>query len=428
MRDRAAETKKRLHSWPRATPAARTPRFRPSFGAAWPYHLQPLPGEELQHCGRSVKCCSLLKACPSEAAQSRPEEQKLQAHAHTHTPRRRKDREGLLYGIFQQGPSEIRCESELTKNYNFVIPPILSGSSLQALIVSPSVPHCSWWPLSSMAPLAHTLALLAMTVATAAIEVLPLDMAENSFDDQYRDCRPAMTAALPALNHSEFQENPVFALVWTSAMAQWQSEGSHVSPLSSPAQAIAITAFTPHSCLHGIFNIAVRVAGRSPRQYQDKFQYKTLHFLLTDALATLRDARKGQCLDVVYRDCGARFEARRGDTVRFGEFFRIQLRHTTEIGCPDEIEFEVHTCHGAGIPSFSQNQKYEEVVIPPFETFEVTEFTWERNKTQIQLRSTGTYSKYNCEWLKGGSIPSAPFHLGGLLLATTALAVATGII
>uniref|UniRef100_A0A8C3QMZ8 NAD(P)(+)--arginine ADP-ribosyltransferase n=1 Tax=Cyanoderma ruficeps TaxID=181631 RepID=A0A8C3QMZ8_9PASS len=251
-------------------------------------------------------------------------------------------------------------------------------------------------------------------------------MAQNSFDDQYQGCGPAMTAALPALNRSEFRKNPFFAWVWPHAVAEWQRLGSPASLLSSPDQAIAIMSFMPYSCLPNIFNIALRVAGRSPQDYRDNFHYKTLHFLLTDALAKLRDAQKGKCLDVFRQECWVRFEARRGDTVRFGEFFRMRLRKTTEQGCPDEAELQVHTCHGARIPYFSPNPEDREVLIPPFETFEVTEVTRKGNKTQILLHSTGTSSKYNCEWLKGGSVSMALFHLGGFLLVTTALAVATG--
>uniref|UniRef100_A0A8C3QN92 NAD(P)(+)--arginine ADP-ribosyltransferase n=1 Tax=Cyanoderma ruficeps TaxID=181631 RepID=A0A8C3QN92_9PASS len=273
-----------------------------------------------------------------------------------------------------------------------------------------------------MAPLAHTLALLAMTVATMANEVKLLDMAQDSFDDQYQGCRPAMTAALPALNHSEFHQNRVFAHYWGQAAAEWQRRGSPVSPLSSE-QATAVMAFTMG--VYGIFNIMVHNAGRSRQDYRDKFHYKTLHFLLTDALATLRNAQKGECLDVFRQDCGFRFEAQPGDTVWFGEFMMTSLRPTPGSWCLMETMFQVHTCQGAGIQSFSQQPESKWVLIPPFETFEVTEVTQEWNQTQILLRSTGTSSKYNCEWLKGGSIPIASFHLGGLLLATTALALAT---
>ncbi|XP_041262044.1 GPI-linked NAD(P)(+)--arginine ADP-ribosyltransferase 1-like [Onychostruthus taczanowskii] len=112
-----------------------------------------------------------------------------------------------------------------------------------------------------MAPLAQTLALLAMTVGTAAITVVPLDMAQSSFDDQYLNCGPAMAEALPALNGSEFQENKEFSQVWVKATAEWQKRGSHSSTLSKD-QAIALMAYTMTD-VHRQFNAAVREAGRS---------------------------------------------------------------------------------------------------------------------------------------------------------------------
>ncbi|XP_066193347.1 NAD(P)(+)--arginine ADP-ribosyltransferase 1-like [Sylvia atricapilla] len=278
-----------------------------------------------------------------------------------------------------------------------------------------------------MAPLAHTLALLAITMATLAPVVFPLDMALNSFDDQYQGCGPAMMAAFPALNHSEFQKNPVFAWLWPVAVAEWQKQGSPLSPLASQDQAIAIMAYMMDVCLQSLFNVAMHNAGRSPQEYRDNFHFKTLHFLLTDALATLKDTQKGQCLDVFRKECGVRIEANRGDTIRCGQFTTMSLSEPT-VACSVETVFQVHTCHGVDIGLFSKYPENKEVLIPPYETFEVIQVTQEGNKSQIRLRSTGTFSKYNCEWLKGGSISTAPFHLGGLLLATRALAVATRIL
>ncbi|NXP95986.1 NARE ribosyltransferase, partial [Passerina amoena] len=274
-----------------------------------------------------------------------------------------------------------------------------------------------------MAPLAQTLALLAMAMATTAFDVYPLDMAPYSFDDQYRGCVPAMKAELPALNASEFQQNKEFAEVWVKAAAEWQSRGPPESPLS-PDQATAIMAFTMDG-LSSIFNDAVRVAGRSQQEYRDNFHFKTLHFLLTDALATLRDAQKGQCRDVFLKVCDTQFEAQQGDTIRFGLFMSLFL--SEPIGeCRNETMLELRTCHGVEIQFFTKHPEEKLVLIPPFETFNVTQITQEGDKTQIQLRSNGTFSEYNCVWC--GSIPSTPFHLRGLLLAATALAVATRIL
>ncbi|KAL9869989.1 erythroblast NAD(P)(+)--arginine ADP-ribosyltransferase-like [Geothlypis trichas] len=249
-----------------------------------------------------------------------------------------------------------------------------------------------------MGPLAQTLALLAMAMATTAVDVIPLDMAQGSFDDQYRGCGPAMTEALPALNGSEFEQNKEFAEVWVKAAAEWQRRGPPESPLS-PDQATAIMAFTMGRFTR-MFNEAMRVAGRSHQEYRDNFHFKTLHFLLTDALATLRDAQKGQCWDVFLKVCGTQFEAQRGDTVRFGLF--VPMFPSKPIGdCSNATLLEVHTCHGVEITLFTEDPEPDIVLIPPFETFNVTQYTRQGDKTQIQLRSAGTYSKYNCEWLGG---------------------------
>ncbi|NXD45911.1 NARE ribosyltransferase, partial [Copsychus sechellarum] len=278
-----------------------------------------------------------------------------------------------------------------------------------------------------MALLALTLALLAMTVATTAYEVTPLDMAPDSFDDRYQGCGPAMMEELPALNRSEFQKNPLFAKVWPEAVKQWQRRGSRVYPLSSSAQAIALMAYTMDD-LYQQFNDDVRELGRSPQEYRDNFHFKTLHFLLTDALGTLRDAQGKQCRCVLRGTDKYLFQANVGDIVRFGQFASASLCKDIAQGFGSTTVFKVQTCYGAHIKNFSRYPIEDEVLIPPFEKFKVTKVTEDGEKVRIHLDSIGTYSKYNCEWLEGGSIPMAPSHLGGLLLATTALAMATGIL
>ncbi|NWV55252.1 NARE ribosyltransferase, partial [Daphoenositta chrysoptera] len=255
------------------------------------------------------------------------------------------------------------------------------------------------WPLSSMAPLAHTLALLAMAVATAAINVVHMNMAPDSFDDQYKQCHDQMMAALPALNRSEQQQNKNFSQVWAKATAAWQKKMSSGSPLS-PDQAIAIMAYTMDD-VYSEFNKAVRTAGRSGQQYRHNFHFKTLHFLLTDALAVLRPSQ--QCRDVYRGVRETLFEAKPGDTVRFGQFTSTSLLKRVAEGFGTVTTFRVHTCQGVAIWDYSEKYYQQEVLIPPFETFRVTKFTRKGNTAEIELRSTGTHSNYDCELLLGDS-------------------------
>uniref|UniRef100_A0A8C3MC12 NAD(P)(+)--arginine ADP-ribosyltransferase n=1 Tax=Geospiza parvula TaxID=87175 RepID=A0A8C3MC12_GEOPR len=223
-----------------------------------------------------------------------------------------------------------------------------------------------------------------------------LDMAQDSFDDQYQDCGPAMAEVLSALNRSELQQNPLFAQAWTKATAEWHKRGSPVSPLASPAQAIALMAFTMDD-LYREFNAAVRTAGRSSQEYRDNFHFKTLHFLLTQALATLRATRGPQCHNVYRGVDGVRFKAEYGDIVRFGQFASASQSQTASQQFGMDTVFQVHTCHGAEIREFSKYPHEKEVLIPPFETFEVIKVGQEGRKgedpaplhwdlQQIQLR------------------------------------------
>ncbi|NXF28201.1 NRT2 ribosyltransferase, partial [Rhodinocichla rosea] len=270
----------------------------------------------------------------------------------------------------------------------------------------------------TMDPLTLTLlAMTAMTTVTTAtsvpssattatpVMVVTLDMAPDSFDDQYRGCGRAMAAELPALNRSELQRGGHFAEGWALAAAQWRVQPSPRSPRSplSPAQAIALLAYTAPVPLHREFNEAVRMAGRSRQEYRDNFHFKTLHFLLTQALAALRDAGGRRCHRVFRGVRGVRFAARRGDTVRFGHFASASLRNESSWSFGTDAAFQVLTCHGVAIREFSFFPHEEEVLIPPFETFEVTDVTNVTkggDKARIQLRSSGTFSNYNCEWLR----------------------------
>ncbi|XP_039947337.1 NAD(P)(+)--arginine ADP-ribosyltransferase 2-like [Hirundo rustica] len=289
------------------------------------------------------------------------------------------------------------------------------------------VPHHSRWPLPSMAPLARTLALLEITLATVAIDVKWMDTAPNSFDDQYLGCGPAMTAALPALNRSEFQKNPLFAEVWLKAVAEWKDRGSRVSPLSSPAQAIALRAYTMEEMrLYQQFNAAMREAGSSSWKYRNEFHFKSLHFLLTQALQKLR--RPNQCYDVHRGVKNTQFKVNKNDKVRFGQFASSSMDIKVAWKFGHGTIFKVNTCHGVDIQGFTSFPEEEEVLIPPFETFKVTDVSKIGNTMVIDLQSTGNASNYNCEWLKGGSLPRNSPHLGVFLLATVAMAVVTGTI
>ncbi|NWH41802.1 NRT2 ribosyltransferase, partial [Chloropsis hardwickii] len=259
--------------------------------------------------------------------------------------------------------------------------------------------------------LSLVLVLLAGTQATSyhrhwwerggPLREIVLSMAPNSFDDQYLRCHFKMARVLPALNRTEFVPYSDYAEAWNRAAALWGSR-AQVGSLLQLEQAIALLAYTMEEGLYLEFNAAVRTAGRSRREYLRTFHFKVLHFLLTEALRDLRGAPSHpRCLHAYRGIEGIRFTCRLGQIIRFGQFASASLLKNVSASYGTSTTFEVDTCHGANIRNFSYYPEEEEVLIPPFETFRVTNITHQGDDIYIHLRSHGVHSKYNCAWFQG---------------------------
>ncbi|NXG69010.1 NARE ribosyltransferase, partial [Baryphthengus martii] len=273
---------------------------------------------------------------------------------------------------------------------------------------------------------------------------IKMDMAPTSFDDQYQGCTSMMEEELAELNRTEFNKNKVYAETWTEAAKGWWSYHSHIqhkTPLRSE-QAIALLVYTYNSPRYKKFNEAVRMAGSSRECYLDNFHFKVLHFFLTEALRALRDAQPDRCYNVYRGVNGTSFTVQQHQSVRFGQFTSSSLQRSVAESFGQDTFFFIETCHGVPIENYSYFPKEEEVLIPPFESFEVTKVTHDGYRSFINLRSKDAKSTYNCEFVKGdvpvgqaapdrpflaptgSSISEEPPRLWLLLLAAMALAVA----
>ncbi|NXN24194.1 NARE ribosyltransferase, partial [Nycticryphes semicollaris] len=272
------------------------------------------------------------------------------------------------------------------------------------------------------------------------IKKIRLDMATNSFDDQYLGCSRKMETELGKLNSTEFK-NKDYKKAWIKATAEWRNRTGSVPKVRAlrTEHAVALMAYTLESPLYEKFNAAVREAGRSHREYQDKFHFKVLHFLLTQAVSILWEAQPHRCYNVYRGVKNIRFIAWPKDLVRFGQFTSTSLQKEEAEEFGHDTFFSVYTCYGVPIQKYSYFSDENEVLIPPYETFEVTNITLNGKRAHIHLRSTGTFSRYNCEWLKekrcqgkpcvfsaGRSIVGNTPLLWGLLLAATTLAASGG--
>ncbi|XP_010724603.1 erythroblast NAD(P)(+)--arginine ADP-ribosyltransferase-like [Meleagris gallopavo] len=255
------------------------------------------------------------------------------------------------------------------------------------------------------------------------IKDVAMDMANNSFDDQYQGCIDLMEAELPELNSTEFS-NKIYAEGWRSATELWQSRSDNAtSPVVlGQDQAIAVLAYTMEGDLYRVFNNATLTAGRSRQHYLSSYPFKTLHFLLSRALQILRESQPQQCYNVYRGVKGIRFTAQQGQVVRFGQFTSSSLKEKVAEGFAQGTFYWVETCYGVPIKEFSAYPYEDEVLIPPCEQFEVTSVTYKNGRSEIHLRSQGNSSTYNCEFVKGRSSPMESPHLWLLILAAAALA------
>ncbi|NXG02558.1 NRT1 ribosyltransferase, partial [Sakesphorus luctuosus] len=240
------------------------------------------------------------------------------------------------------------------------------------------------------------LVLLAGTLAMG-IEEMALDMAPNSFDDQYLYCRSQMLKKLPVLHHSELVSNKLYAKVWAQAAAK---KPRPLGALRRREQAIALMAYTMPTDFYEKFNRAVRQGGRSRWEYLNTFHFKAMHFLLTEALGDLRKGKSHpKCLHVYRGINNIRFTAKPGQIIRFGQFTSTSLNREKAKQFGKNTFFEVYTCQGANIRDFSFFQGEEEVLIPPSETFKVTSVSGTKDGTYIKLLSQGVSSRYSCALL-----------------------------
>uniref|UniRef100_A0A663M3K0 NAD(P)(+)--arginine ADP-ribosyltransferase n=1 Tax=Athene cunicularia TaxID=194338 RepID=A0A663M3K0_ATHCN len=253
-----------------------------------------------------------------------------------------------------------------------------------------------------MGHLALGLVLLAGTLAASSpprqrdldpLQEVALDMAPNSFDDQYRGCSHLMEEELEELNRTEIAINNIYAKAWTHAAAEWRIRQGHVPrpPALRPEHAVALLAYTTQEPLYREFNAAVR---------------EVLHFLLTEALRVLREAQPRRCHRVYRGVPGICFSAQQHQSMRFGQFTSTSLQYNISQLFGQDTIFLVETCYGAHISNFSSFPGEEEVLIPPFKSFEVTDVAHHGNGALIQLRSRDARSTCNCELVKG-DVPTA---------------------
>ncbi|XP_047466755.1 NAD(P)(+)--arginine ADP-ribosyltransferase 1-like [Mugil cephalus] len=226
---------------------------------------------------------------------------------------------------------------------------------------------------------------------------IKLDMAPNSVDDMYAGCESKMEALVNSTYLvNELKNDKVFEKAWKNASKKHNTELSEY-------QRRAVYVYTDKNTnIYSVFNEKVRTQRSGYKT--EAFKYHSLHFFLTRALQTLKLKNK-KCL-TGYRRTNLSFTYNpKNPMFRFGSF--TSSSHTTYANDTFGTKtcFEIYTCFGAEISSYSAFESEREILIPPYEIFKVRKRTEPKKSLPCEVvytvESTGkTQSNLNCALVK----------------------------
>ncbi|XP_010902345.2 ecto-ADP-ribosyltransferase 4 isoform X1 [Esox lucius] len=234
-----------------------------------------------------------------------------------------------------------------------------------------------------------------------------LDREPSSVDDRYATCREEMMGNITNgdLLSRELQADPSFADAWLEA----GSCNRTVANLTK-LHITALSVYTNENrTFPEMFDTDTRSFGPDVNVYRRYFPYKSLHFLLTDALRLLRAGNEAEsdqegtgCLLVYTRSRrSGDMQGEVGDPVRIGHFILASTRRYSA-----SFDLTIRTCHGTILPQFTslhcRSYSGLNVLVPPYELFRVAAVKkgyrkWENDMArEFYLESIGTLNTLNC--------------------------------
>lgn len=223
-------------------------------------------------------------------------------------------------------------------------------------------------------------------------------MANTSVDDMLWGCNNDTIMRVQAnFSASEKRE---FAKAWRDAKSCARKNlNASLKKGLTMEHLLSICVYTgPH--VHRQFNAALRTQRDT---YGSRFKFHYLYVLLTSAIQTIK--LRQPC----YTSCRRsrdNFIGTVGQKMRFGSFTSTSLR-TDLRDFGNKTCFVMRTCFGAYLSKFSVYSSEEEVLIPPYEQFEIMSKKSKGDKGRAAgledcevvfvLKSVGWKSELNCK-------------------------------
>ncbi|XP_064191021.1 T-cell ecto-ADP-ribosyltransferase 1-like isoform X1 [Anguilla rostrata] len=258
------------------------------------------------------------------------------------------------------------------------------------------------------------LLIIAAIMHTVDSEERQLDMSPNAVDDQFIGCRDDMLNRILGKGGLLEQEQTTNALL--KERIERRCQEAIPNGQKEHAQALKFYTHAKPGEFLDAFRSALQSQGGNATAYQG-FQFKALHFLLTDALQL--QAPKG-CA-TVYHVSKHTFQARVGEKVRFGMFISAYSEYEDEL-LPESAGtvFSITSCAAVDVDTSACYPDEVDLLIPPFEEFRVLNVTNVGVHRKIYLNHTRLYSSHNCLLLRSGS-SSDPVNSSMLLLLAASL-------
>ncbi len=227
-------------------------------------------------------------------------------------------------------------------------------------------------------------------------------MALNSADDQYKGCTEEM-AQLVKTKYLEIEKSA--SAEYNKTWQEGEENAKKPEDNLTRNHSIAIHVYTnKDSKVYSNFTSATRT---DKQKYKEgTFKWYSLHFLLTEAIQILKKTQN-RCYST-YRGTNVTVDVQSKE-VRLSSFSSSSLDRKVIQGFGNVSCFEIYTCEGADLTRYSKYPEEKEVLIPPYETFNVTAVKNRTNQpdlwceTVFVLNSTGTRSDLSCALFNSGN-------------------------
>lgn len=219
-------------------------------------------------------------------------------------------------------------------------------------------------------------------------------MSPDSIDDMYYGCSQKMLTRVKRYYLPRSIREGLNS-AYTESCALKAMKTKHLYDPLSWNHLRALCAYTAGS--YDNLNRAVR---KGKASYKTSFEFHSLYFLLTDAIHRLK-LNQRSCY-TSYRRSRLLFTGEPGQVIRFGSFASSSLnKDLLQFG--RRSCFEIHTCFGAYLKSYSEfDSDEDEVLIPPYEMFSIVSVDTSGEgeldcDVVFKLETAGIYSSLNCQ-------------------------------